>query len=127
MSSEVLELIQAARQIQGEFSLSHDLTAGSVGAALRTRTGEIFTGICVDVSCGLGMCAERAAIAEMLKSRQTEIEMIVAVGKRDILPPCGSCREILVQIDHCNLDTRIILPGEQVSLLRDLLPTHWLV
>lgn len=127
MPPEIQDLIQAARQIQGQFSLTEDLTAGSVGAALRTRSGKIFTGICVDVSCGLGLCAERAAVAEMLKSRETEIDMIVAVGNSQIIPPCGSCREFLVQVDPRNLDTRVILSDDRAILLRDLLPSHWLV
>ena len=127
MPHEIDDLIQAARQIQGQFSLTDDLTAGSVGAALRTRSGKIFTGICVDVTCGLGLCAERSAVAEMLKSRETEIDLIVAVGNSQILPPCGSCRELLIQVDPRNLDTRVILPNNEVVLLRSLLPSHWLV
>ena len=66
MPPEIKDLIQAARQVQGQFSLTEDLTAGSVGAALRTRSGKIFTGICVDVTCGLGLCAERSAVAERI-------------------------------------------------------------
>lgn len=127
MPPEIKDLIQAARQVQGQFSLTEDLTAGSVGAALRTRSGKIFTGICVDVTCGLGLCAERSAVAEMLKFRETEIDLIVAVGKTTILPPCGSCRELLVQVNPRNLDTRVILPNNEVVLLRSLLPSHWLV
>ena len=87
---QVDELIQHAQAVLGEFSLSvPDLTAGSVGAALVTRQGNIYTGICIDVTCGMGFCAEHAAVAEMLKARQTEIDMIVAVGEGVILPPCG--------------------------------------
>lgn len=127
MTPEIQELITAAREVQGSFALTHDLTAGAVGAALRTRSGAIFTGICIDVTCGLGMCAERAAVAEMLKSRETLIDMIIAVGGSRILPPCGCCRELILQVDEQNLNTRIILEDAQTVLLRDLLPNHWLV
>lgn len=94
---------------------------------MRTRSGKIFTGICVDVTCGLGLCAERSAVAEMLKSRETEIDMIVAVANSAILPPCGSCRELLVQVNPRNLDTRVILPDEEITPFRNLLLSHWLV
>lgn len=127
MLPEVRDLIAAARQGHGIFSLTDDLTAGSVGAALRTRSGNTVTGICVDVTCGLGICAERAAVIEMLKSHETEVALIVAVGDSDIMPPCGSCRELLVQVDRRNQDTRVILSETRIVPLRDLLPDHWLV
>lgn len=127
MLPEIRELIAAAHQVQGMFSLTDDLTAGSVGAALRTRSGRTVTGICMDVTCGLGICAERAAIVEMLKFHETEVDFIVAVGASEILPPCGSCRELLVQVDRRNQDTRVILSETRIVLLRDLLPEHWLV
>jgi cytidine deaminase len=126
MTPEVRELIDAARRIQGMFSLTDDLTAGSVGAALRTQSGKTFSGICVDVTCGLGICAERAAIAEMLKSRETAIDLIVAIGSSEFVPPCGCCREFMIQIDRRNLDTRVIIAESHIVRLRDLLPLHWL-
>ncbi len=43
------ELIEAARAVQGSFSLSEpDFSAGAVGAALRTTSGVIHAGGCVD-------------------------------------------------------------------------------
>lgn len=121
------ELIAAARKVHGEFRLTEDLSAGGVGAALLTRSGKIFTGICLDLTCGLGMCAERAAVAEMLKSRETEVVLMVAVGETQILTPCGCCREMMVQVDARNLETGVILSEEKTVPLRTLLPDHWLV
>lgn len=46
--------------------------AGHVGCALETVGGVVFTGICIDVPCSIGICAEQAAIAEMLKNRETK-------------------------------------------------------
>ncbi|MFO1020126.1 MAG: cytidine deaminase [Planctomycetales bacterium] len=126
MSVEIRELIAAARKVQGDFRLTEDLTAGGVGAALLTRSGNIFTGICLDLTCGLGMCAERAAAAEMLKSRETEVILMVAVGDTQILMPCGCCREILLQIDPRNLETGIIVGEDKIVPLRTLIPDHWL-
>jgi cytidine deaminase len=112
----------------GQFSLSvEDLTAGSVAAALRTSKGNIYTGICLDLGCGIGFCAEHAAVAEMLKARETEIVMIVAVGDGVILPPCGRCRELLVQVNRSNMGTQVVLPGKRIQALRELLPEHWLI
>lgn len=117
------ELIESARSIQGAFALSEtDRSAGSVAAALRTKSGSVYTGICINVACGIGFCAEHAAIAEMLKHRETEIETIVAVKKSEILPPCGRCRELMVQVNPRNGETRVILAENRVATIRELLP-----
>ena len=41
--------------------------AGHVASALETINGAIYTGVCIDVPCSIGICAEQAAIAEMQK------------------------------------------------------------
>lgn len=69
------ELIKKAKTVLGEFQLAEqELTAGSVSCALMTNAGTIFTGICLDLACGIGFCAEHAAIAETLKARETVID-----------------------------------------------------
>lgn len=123
VTEEEQELIEAARAIQGVFALSEpDRSAGSVAAALRTESGSIYTGICIDVACGIGFCAEHAAIAEMLKHRETEIHTIVAVKDGEILPPCGRCREFMVQVNPGNGETRVLLSDDRVTTIRELLP-----
>ena len=116
-------LIVAARHVAGDFACSRECSAGGVGAALLSEAGDVFTGICIDARCSLGFCAEHAAIAEMLKHRQTRIRAIVAV--RDdgaVLPPCGRCRELIRQTDSENWTTQVILPGKRVEPLSALLP-----
>jgi cytidine deaminase len=94
LEPDIEKLIDAARAVQGAFALEEpDFSAASVGAALRTTSGAIYTGVCIDLACGIGFCAEHAAIAEMLKHREVEIDAIVAVNNSWILPPCGRCRE----------------------------------
>lgn len=117
------ELISEAQKIVGEFTLSEKyLSAGSVGAALITKSGRLYTGICIDLACGIGFCAENAAVAEMLKNRETQIEMIVAVSKVKILAPCGRCREMMLQINKENMNTKVILPEKRMVTLKELLP-----
>ncbi|MGQ9552977.1 MAG: cytidine deaminase family protein [Anaerolineae bacterium] len=120
------KLIAAARSVQGNFMLSPDgFCAGEVGAALLTEEGNIYTGICIDVACGIGFCAEHAAIAEMLKHRQTHIVAAVAVTDTTVVPPCGRCREFMMQIDRRNADADIIVSEERTVKLRELLPFYW--
>ena len=125
--SEHQKLIEAARDVCGALSLAKpDLSAGSVGAALRTRSGAIHTGISLDMACGIGFCAEHAAVAEMLKHGEVEIGAIVAVTDSRILSPCGRCRELMIQLSPRNAATEIILSGGRVIPLHELLPEHWL-
>jgi cytidine deaminase len=126
MDENTSQLIEAARAVYGEFSLREDFSAGSVGAAIRTAAGNIYTGVCIDLASGLGFCAEVAAVAEMLKHRETHITDVVAVSGNHILPPCGRCRETIAQIDIRNMDCHIVLDEERVVTLRQLLPDHWL-
>ncbi|NOZ08997.1 MAG: cytidine deaminase [FCB group bacterium] len=119
------ELIERARNICGEFKLSRrGLTAGSCAAALRAGDGKIYTGICLDLACGIGFCAEHAAIADMLKERETRILTIVAVNSKGIVPPCGRCRELMFQVNPQNRDTQVILAEDRTVRLSDLLPEY---
>jgi cytidine deaminase len=120
------QLIEEARKVTGELILSdRHYSAGSVGAAILTASGRVFTGVCIDLACGIGFCAEHAAVAEMLKSRETRIEMIVATDGEELLPPCGRCREMMLQVNRANADTKVILAQDMIISLGELLPYAW--
>jgi cytidine deaminase len=120
-------LVAEAKKLVGEYALiKPSLTAGAVAAALVTVSGRVYTGINLDLACGIGFCAEHSAVAEMLKSRETAISRIVAVDDKRIVPPCGRCRELLVQIDRRNIDCVVLLPDGERTTLRELLPKAWL-
>jgi len=125
-NKERASLIKAARAVQGELKLRGKFSAGDVGAAILTSKGNIYTGICIDLACGLGFCAEVAAIAEMLKNGESQIAAVVAVSDNIILPPCGRCRETMAQINEKNLDCRVVLSEDSDVSLQKLLPRHWL-
>lgn len=120
-------LIRAARALVGEFSLiKPSITAAGVAAALETASGRIFTGVNLDLACGIGFCAEHSAVAEMLKHRETSVRRIVAVNAERIVAPCGRCREMLVQVDPRNLECEVLLPDGVALPLSELLPNAWL-
>jgi cytidine deaminase len=124
---ELDELLAAARGVQGVFELRKpDLKVAAVAAALRTASGAVHTGVCLDLACGVGFCAEHAAIAEMLKHREREIVAIVAVNAHGIVPPCGRCRELILQLTPRNRETVVVLPGGLRSTVGELLPGYWL-
>jgi cytidine deaminase len=122
------DLIEHAQALLGQFNLGvPESSAGSVAAAIRTRSGKIYSGICVDLPSGIGFCAEHAAAAEMLKSRETEVDAVVAVCASGVLSPCGRCRELLVLLNPRNFDATVHLAGGRTARLRELIPEHWLV
>ncbi len=128
MNASTQELINAARPLVTNMTLGReDFSAATVASAIRTTKGNIYTGVCIDLSCGLGFCAEHAAGAEMIKAGETHISAVVAVADDCILAPCGRCREFMVQIDPRNADAEVILGEDRSVLLRELLPEHWLI
>lgn len=63
-------------------------------AAIITKQGNIYVGVCIDTASSLGMCAERNSIANMITNGESQIDKAVAVtpdGKVD--SPCGACLE----------------------------------
>ena len=120
------DLINQAYKVTGEYQSSDCCTSGSVGAALVTKAGNVYTGVCIDCACSLGFCAEHSAIAEMLKHKESEIAMIVAVNtKREMAAPCGRCRELIYQVNKANVNTKVVIAHNKTILLKELLPHRW--
>jgi len=71
----------------------------SVGAAVLTGAGMVFTGCNVEnASYGLAICAERNAIAGMVAASAADRTVsTVAVFSPNAAPclPCGACRQVL--------------------------------
>lgn len=127
MSEKIQKLIELARPLVRTIALGRsDMSAATVAAAILAKSGRTYTGICIHVSCGIGFCAEHAAIAEMVKGGDTEIDSIVAVSEQGVLAPCGRCRELMVQVDPYNFEAQVALPGDRIVRLRTLLPEHWI-
>jgi cytidine deaminase len=121
------DLIQKAIGVLNPRKISSCAEAASVGCALLTGKGNIYTGVCIDTACGIGFCAEHSAIAAMVTAGETDIKTIVAVNwNKSIMAPCGRCREFMYQIDDNNKNADIIMPGGKVIKLSDLLPCHWM-
>lgn len=122
-----IELIKLAASVVKSREYN-DFFCGDVGCALETDKGNVFTGVCIDVSSSIGFCAEHNAIGSMITSGEYRIAKIVAVYKENgevfILSPCGRCREFMHQILEENLDTEVIMDVEKTVPLHELLPQH---
>ena len=118
----------AARKVQYERKISPTIDAGAVCAALLTEKGNIYSGVCIDTACSLGMCAERNAIANMISNGESHMKKIAAVmpdGKAGM--PCGACREFMMQLDECAGEIEILCDYETKGTvkLKALLPDWW--
>lgn len=123
-------MLRAAIAVQGHREVSERVDAGSVAAAVPSSTGTIYTGICVDAVCSLGVCAERAALFAMLTGGDDRVERVVAVRDGgEVVAPCGACRELLAQIQTGSYDGVKVLmdvEGDRVVSLGELTPDWWL-
>ena len=121
------DLIDIAKNTCKPMKLRDNFSSGEVGCAILSESGKIYTGVCIDLASGLGFCAEAAAIAEMLKNGESKIiKLAAAFSNGNVEAPCGRCREMIIQINKDNKNTKIILDINKEILLIDLLPNHWL-
>jgi len=96
-----------------------------VGAALRAKSGQVYTGCNVEnATYGLTLCAERVAVFKAISEGDRGFEAIAIVAASDRLtPPCGACRQVLWEF--CG-DIEVILAnlkGEvEVTRVTSLLP-----
>ena len=95
MSEGLEPLIEAAKRarLQSVAPFSNFL----VGAAVRTADGKVYTGCNVEsASYGLTVCAERVAIWKALSEGERQFtELVVVADTETLLPPCGTCRQII--------------------------------
>jgi cytidine deaminase len=89
------DLRQAARQVRQRAYASY--SGYTVGAALRDEQGRVHTGCNVEnISYGLTLCAERAAIARMIAEGGKQV-VEIAVATKDGGFPCGMCLQTLLE------------------------------
>ena len=127
ISAEDIKLIEKAKALVG----AKDIRGGvvkEVGCVLVTEKGKMFSGVSLDLVCGIGFCAEHTAISQMItQTDETHIRTIVATDENGVIPPCGRCRELMNILDARNKETEVIISDEKKIKLRELLPFPWKV
>lgn len=123
-------LYDAARAVRNPRKISEWLEAGGVAAAVETESGRIYTGVCVDGACTLGVCAERNAIFNMITNGESRIKRVIAVGwDGKAMPPCGACRELMAQLmpkDYRGIEIMLNNEKNEVTTLGALTPSWWI-
>lgn len=92
-------LLEAARQAADRAYAPY--SDFPVGAALLTECGEIITGVNVEnVSYGLTVCAERAAVCAAVARGYRRFQGVAVYASRrphGAVTPCGACRQVLAE------------------------------
>ena len=87
----------------------------AVGAALRTKSGRIYTGVNIEnAAYPTGICAERVAVFKAVSEGETQFEAIAVVTDNGG-SPCGSCRQVLAEF---GLDIRVLIAGPRGKLMQ---------
>jgi cytidine deaminase len=98
----------------------------SVGAALISSDGRVFTGCNVENSTySLSVCAERVAALKAVSEGALRIARIAVVADTDRpTPPCGSCRQMMWEFGKPETEVLLAnLKGDvQKSTLAELYP-----
>jgi cytidine deaminase len=88
-----------------------------VGAALRTKTGRIYTGVNVENAVyPHTMCAERVAVFKAVSEGETEFD-VIAVVTNNGGSPCGGCRQVLAEF---GLGTIVLIADGEGKLLKEM-------
>lgn len=124
------EMYKAALKVQNDRKISKYIDAGGVAAAVLSGSGKIYTGVCVDSCCTLGICAERNAIFNMITNGEHEIKKVIAVmGGGRTGAPCGACRELMVQLmpdSYKKIEIMLDLDKKTIVTLGELTPMWWI-
>lgn len=124
------EMYEAAKAVLSERRISEYVTCGEESAAILSKSGKIYTGVCIDTNSTLGICAERNAIFNMITNGEHEIDKVLC-----ILPdgsngaPCGACRELMVQImarKYHDIEIMLDYSTGRTVKLGEITPEWWI-
>lgn len=95
-----------------------------VGAAVITKTGEIYTGVNVENSAyGVSLCAERNAISTAITAGHMDLVAIAIASSKGEAYPCGTCRQFIHEFGE---EIRVITGDDEDHLksysISELLP-----
>ena len=124
------ELYREAKSTLNPRRISEWMEAGRVSAAIESDSGKIYTGVCVDGACTLGICAERNAIFNMIAHGESKIRRVIAVNwNGKIMPPCGVCRELMTQLmpdGYRDIEIMLDYEKNEIVTLGELTPKWWI-
>ena len=125
------EMYEAAKAVLNERRISEYVTCGQVAAAVLSKSGRIYTGVCIDTASTLGICAERNAIFNMITNGESEIDKVLCVMRDGSCgAPCGACRELMVQLmagKYYDVEIMLDYTSERTVRLGEITPEWWIM
>lgn len=124
------KMYEAAKAVLNSRTISEYVTCGEVSAAVLSKSGKIYTGVCIDTCSTLGICAERNAIFNMITCGESEIDKVICImpdGSNGA--PCGACRELMVQLmagKYHDIEIMLDYSTNRVVKLGDITPEWWI-
>ena len=125
-----VDMYEAAKAVRNGRDISNYVTCGEVSAAVASKSGKIYTGVCIDTCSTLGICAERNAIFNMITNGEQEIDKVLCImpdGKSGA--PCGACRELMVQMmagKYHDIEIMMDYATGRIVTLGQLTPEWWI-
>ncbi len=108
-------LIEAARQARKYAYVPY--SHYPVGAALKTKSGRVFTGANIEnASFPLTICGERTAVFKAVSEGEREFEVLALVTDNGG-SPCGACRQVLAEF---GLDTVVLICDGEGRLVHEM-------
>lgn len=124
------KMYDAAEAVLKPVRISEYVTAGEVSAAVLSKSGKIYTGVCIDTCSTLGICAERNAIFNMITNGEYEIDKLLCIPPNEGKgAPCGACRELMVQLmpeSYKDIEIMLDYNSGKVTTLGKLTPEWWI-
>ncbi len=97
-----------------------------IGAALVTKTGEIYTGCNIEnASFGLTNCGERTAIFKAVSEGHKDFSELVVYGTtEEPISPCGACRQVMAEFFDKDMPVTLVSRNKTtvVMTVGELLP-----
>ena len=117
------ELLEAAQAAQRNAYVPY--SDFGVGCAARSRGGEIFAGTNMEnVSYGVTICAEAAALSRAVTDGDFQLVALAVVGGPlvdtatggKVVTPCGRCRQLIFEASHVSgEDIRVLCADTNLS------------
>ncbi len=125
------EMYNSAKAVLNERDISQYVTCGGVAAAILSKSGKIYTGVCIDTCSTLGICAERNAMFNMITNGEQEIDKVLSVTCDGAnCSPCGACRELMVQLmpngKYKDIEIMLDYASGRTVRLGEITPEWWI-
>ena len=123
-------MYDAAKAVLCGRTVSDYVSCGEVAAAVLSKSGKIYTGVCIDTCSGLGVCAERNAIFNMITNGEYEIDKVLCIMPDGSCgAPCGACRELMVQMmagKYSEVEIMLDYSTGRTVRLGEITPEWWI-